>query len=140
VRPPWPRDYVNDGQNAVRVVSSLSGNIDIVSGLWLDDWFASTDSTGSVALLKSALGSTIALVNPASPGSQPPAVTYDPSGNPSSTSQGNSFPFLYQGMEREVTEPYPLYYSGAGGFHNPQIQRGFSLTGAQGTSFARPSA
>jgi hypothetical protein len=48
---------------AVPVWSSMSGKIDILSGLWLDDRFASTDSTGSAALLSDALDSTIGLVN-----------------------------------------------------------------------------
>jgi hypothetical protein len=73
-------------------------------------------------------------VNPASPGSQPPAISYDPSGTRSASGLGDSYPFLYQGMESEVTEPYPFYYGGGGGFYNPQIQRGLSITGAQGTS------
>jgi hypothetical protein len=84
--------------------------------------------------LADASGSTIALVNPASPGSQPPAISYDPSGTRSASGLGDSYPFLYQGMESEVTEPYPFYYGGGGGFYNPQIQRGLSITGAQGTS------
>jgi hypothetical protein len=80
-----------------------------------------------------ASGSTIGLVNPASPASQPTAITYDPSGNPSSTSQGNSFPFLYQGMEHEFIEPSQYDYSGNGAFYSAQLMRGLSMVGAQGT-------
>jgi hypothetical protein len=43
--------------------SSLSGSIGLLSGLWLDDWFASTDSAGSAALPRTVLSSTVALLD-----------------------------------------------------------------------------
>ena len=64
-----------------------------------------------------ASGSTIALVNAASTGS-PPATTYtyDPSGNPTVSGTANDWPFQYQGMEKEFTDPGPYYYTGGGQF------------------------
>ncbi len=59
---------------------------------------------------------------------------YDPSGMPTLSGQSNSYPFLYQGMEHEFLEPNQFYYSGEGQFYSAQIQRGFSIAGAQGTS------
>ncbi|HVA67208.1 MAG TPA: hypothetical protein VNK24_09850, partial [Elusimicrobiota bacterium] len=47
--------------------------------------------------------------------------------------QANSYPFLYQGMEHEFTEPNQFYYGGDGQFYSAQIQRGFSIAGAQNT-------
>jgi len=74
-------------------------------------------------------------VNPASPNSPPPTTfTYDPSGMPTLSGQSNSFPFLYQGMEHEFLEPNQFYYGGNGQFYSAQIQRGFSIAGAQSTS------
>ena len=79
--------------------------------------------------------SAIALVNPASPNSPPPtAFTYDPSGMPTLSGQLNNFPFLYQGMEHKFLEPNQFYYGGDGQFYSAQIQRGFSIAGAQSTS------
>ena len=40
--------------------------------------------------------------------------TYDPAGNPTVSGTANDLPFLYQGGEKEVTDPGPLYYSGGG--------------------------
>jgi hypothetical protein len=84
-----------------------------------------------------ASGSTIALVNAASTGS-PPATTYtyDPSGNPTVSGTANDWPFQYQGMEKEFTDPGPYYYTGGGQFYSAQLVRSPSETGqtsSQGT-------
>ncbi len=77
-----------------------------------------------------ASGSTIALVNAASTGSSPTTTyTYDPSGNPTENPTGNTWPFLYQGLEKEPSDPAPLYYSGGGQFYNPQLVRSLSEQG-----------
>jgi hypothetical protein len=44
----------------------------------------------------------------------------------------NSFPFLYQGLEHEVTDPGQLYFEPSGKTYNPQIQRELSQVGVQG--------
>ena len=41
----------------------------------------------------------------------------------------NSFPFLYQGLEHEVTDPGQLYLEPSGKVYNPQIQRELSQVG-----------
>jgi hypothetical protein len=79
-------------------------------------------------------GSTIALVNSAAPTSPPGATyTYDPSGNVS-INGGNvtSWPFQYQGMEHEITDPANLYFNPSSNVYNPQIQNAVSQVGAQG--------
>ena len=50
----------------------------------------------------------------------------------------NSFPFLYQGLEHEVTDPGQLYFEPSGNVYNPQIQRELSQVGPQGI-FGPPS-
>jgi len=54
--------------------------------------------------------------------------------------QANSYPFLYQGMEQEFTDPATLYYSGDGEFYSAQISRGLSLVGALGSGGAGGAA
>ena len=44
----------------------------------------------------------------------------------------NSFPFQYQGLEHEITDPGNLYFDPSGNVYNPQIQRGLSQAGQQG--------
>ena len=43
----------------------------------------------------------------------------------------NSFPFQYQGLEHEVSDPGNLYFNPSGNVYNPQIQRGLSQVGQQ---------
>jgi len=77
--------------------------------------FSSGGTTTTWVPLIDASGSTIALVNAASPQSTPATTyTYDPAGTPSASGAANDWPFLYQGGEKEVTDPGPLYYSGGG--------------------------
>jgi hypothetical protein len=47
--------------------------------------------------------------------------TYDPSGNPTASGTANDWPFQYQGMEKEFTDPAPYYYTGGGQFYSPQL-------------------
>ena len=90
--------------------------------------------TTSVPLID-ASGSTIALVNAASTQS-PPATTYtyDPAGNPTVSGTANDWPFQYQGMEKEFTDPGPYYYTGGGQFYSAQIMRSPSETGQTSSS------
>jgi hypothetical protein len=80
-------------------------------------------------------GSTIGLVNAAQVDSGPVTTyTYDPSGNPTATGTPNDWPFQYQGMEKEFTDPAPYYYSGSGQFYSPQLVRSLSETGQTSSS------
>jgi YD repeat-containing protein len=86
-------------------------------------------------------GSTIALVNAATPDSGPvTSFVYDPSGGTTAsgaaTTAEQDWPFRYEGMEHEITDPAQVYYSGGGQFYEPAIQRGLSETGATGISGA----
>jgi RHS repeat-associated protein len=128
-------NYVNDGLNAVQIQSSMSGNIDILSGLWLDDWFASADSTGSVALLENALGSTIALVN--SGGSLATQDTYEPFGKTTTSGASTTNLYAFAGREQDASG---LYFMRAR-YYNPLLSRFISsdpigLSGGQANFFA----
>jgi hypothetical protein len=91
--------------------------------------FSSGGTTTTWVPLIDASGSTIALVNAAATGSGPATTyTYDPAGTPSASGAANDWPFLYQGGEKEVSDPGPLYYSGGGQFYSPQLVRSLSET------------
>jgi hypothetical protein len=62
--------------------------------------------------------------------------TYDLSGVSTVSGASNSFPFLYQGLEHEVTDPGQLYFEPSGNVYNPQIQRELSLVDQQGITGA----
>ena len=79
-------------------------------------------------------GSTLGLVNAANPDSGPVTnYAYDPSGNPTWSGAANDWPFQYQGMEKEYTDPGTYYYSGGGQFYSPQLVRSLSETSATST-------
>ncbi len=51
---------------------------------------------------------------------------------PRLTGGGSSWPFLYQGMEHEITDPAPLYFDQGANIYNPMLQRELSQLGQQG--------
>ncbi len=53
-------------------------------------------------------------------------------GVPRLTGAGSSWPFLYQGMEHEITDPAPLYFDQGANVYNPMLQRELSQLGQQG--------
>jgi hypothetical protein len=80
-------------------------------------------------------GSKIGLVNAANPDSGPATTyTYSPSGNPTASGTANDWPFKYQGMEKEFTDPAPYYYNGSGQFYSPQMVRSLSEAGQTSSS------
>jgi hypothetical protein len=77
-------------------------------GAALAGWFTSGGTTSTWVPLIDASGSTLGLVNAASPQSGlVTTYTYDPSGNPTVSGSANEWPFQYQGLEREFTDPAP---------------------------------
>ena len=130
--------FLHDGSTVTGWSDSTTGDywsFLSLAGATLAGSYTASGATTTWAPLLDASGSTIALVNPASPNA-PPATTYiyDPSGVPTLSGQLNNYPFLYQGMEHEFIKPNQFYYSGDGQFYSAQIQRGFSIAGAQGIS------
>jgi hypothetical protein len=53
---------------------------------------------------------------------------------PRLTGAGSSWPFLYQGMEHEITDPAPLYFDHGANVYNPMLQRELSQLGPQGSA------
>jgi hypothetical protein len=77
-------------------------------------------------------GSTLGLVPAASGPST--TYTYDPAGNPSRSGAANDWPFQYNGMEKEFTDPSTYYYTGSGQFYSPQLSRSLSEVGETSSS------
>jgi hypothetical protein len=99
--------------------------------------FTANDTTTTWVPLIDTSGSTIGLVNAANVDSGPVTTyTYDPSGNPTVSGTVNDWPFQYQGMEKEVTDPGTYYYTGSGQFYSPQLVRSLSEVGQTGTQGA----
>ncbi|MGB9380962.1 MAG: hypothetical protein WA571_02245 [Candidatus Binatus sp.] len=92
--------------------------------------YTASGTTTTSAPLFDLDGSTIGLVNAANVDAGPVTnYTYDPSGTPTASGTANDWPFQYQGMEKEFTNPAPYYYSGGGQFYSPQMVRSPSETG-----------
>ncbi len=144
-------NFEHDGSAVLGWTSSSAGSYNFMTvpgGAAVAGSFTSGGTTTSWVPLIDTSGSTIALVNAAS--TQPPAATtytYDPAGTPSVNGTANDWPFQYQGLEKEFTNPAPYYYSGGGQFYSTQLVRPLSETsqtssqggGPSGGSIAAPS-
>jgi YD repeat-containing protein len=124
---------VHDGSSVVGSFDSVAGNTwTFLPGGLAGSLTTSSGTTTWVPLLDKD-GTTIALVNAANVNSGPETTfTYDPSGVSTVSGLANSFPFLYEGLEHEVSDPGQLYFEPSGNVYNPQIQRNLSLIGPQG--------
>jgi hypothetical protein len=115
---------------------SLSYNFLTVpgGGAVAGSYTASGTTTTWVPLID-ASGSTIGLVNAANVDAGPVTTyTYDPSGTASTTGSANDWPFQYNGMEKEFTDPSTYYYAGSGQFYSPQLSRSLSEVGETSSS------
>jgi len=126
---------LHDGSSLIASADSVSG------GTWsfLPGGIAGSFTSGGVTTtwvpLLDTDGSNIGLVSAAQPDSGPATtITYDPSGVASVSGPANSFPFLYQGLEHEVSDPGQLDFEPSGNVYNPQLQRELSQVGPQGLS------
>jgi RHS repeat-associated protein len=112
--------YLYDGLNAVQ---ELDGNTppnptaNLLTGLNIDEYFTRTDSSGTATLLTDALGSTIALTNPA--GGIQTNYTYEPFGKVSVSGTSNANSYQFTGRENDGTG---LYYYRAR-YYSPTLQR-----------------
>ena len=130
---------LHDGSSVIGSFDSVSGN----TWTFLPGGLAGSLTSGGVTKTYVPLldkdGTTIALVNTANVNSPPETTfTYDPFGVSTVSGVANSFPFLYQGLEHEVSDPGQLYFEPSGNVYNPQLQRELSLIGPQGI-FGPPS-
>jgi hypothetical protein len=133
------QDFEYDGSSMIgwnTLGSSPSYNfLTIPGGGALAGSFTSGGTTTTWVPLIDASGSTLGLWNAASPQSGlATTYTYDPSGTPTASGAANEWPFQYQGMEKEFTDPGPYYYSGSGQFYSPQFVRSLSEAGETSSS------
>jgi hypothetical protein len=130
---------IHDGSSVIGSFDSVSGNTWTFLPGGLAGSLTSGGTTKTYVPLLDKDGTTIALVNTANVNSLPETTfTYDPSGVSTVSGVANSFPFLFQGLEHEVTDPGQLYFEPSGNVYNPQLQRELSLIGPQGI-FGPPS-
>jgi RHS repeat-associated protein len=104
--------FLFDGPNAVQELAGSNVTANLLQGGGVDKIFTRTDSAGSRALLRDALGSTVALVDAG--GNVQTDYSYDPFGNTSSSGQSSSNVFQYIGRENEGNGLYFVrarYYS-----------------------------
>jgi hypothetical protein len=129
-------DY--DGSAMIGWSSTAAGSYNFTTtpgGGALAGSFTANDTTTTWVPLIDTSGSTIGLVNAANVDSGPVTTyTYDPSGTPTVSGTTNDWPFQYQGMEKEVTDPGTYYYTGSGQFYSPQLVRSLSEAGQTGSS------
>ncbi len=103
--------FLYDGDNAAQELSGSTVTANLLSGR-IDEFFSRTDSSGSLALLKDVLGSTIGLADAS--GNIATSYTYDPFGNTSPSGAASANVFQYAGRENEGNGLYYLrarYYS-----------------------------
>jgi RHS repeat-associated protein len=111
--------FLYDGLNPVQELNGASppaATANLLTGLGIDQYFARTDSSGTMAFLRDALGSTVALVN--STGSIGTSYTYEPFGN-TTISGSNGNPYQFTGRENDATG---LYFYRAR-YYSPTLQR-----------------
>jgi RHS repeat-associated protein len=97
-----------DGGNAVTA--------NLLTGLGIDEYFARTDSSGTMAFMRDALGSTVGLVGAAS--SIDTGYTYQPFGA-TTVAGSNANPYQFTGRENDGTG---LYFYRAR-YYSPTFQR-----------------
>ncbi len=93
----------------------MSANL--LTGLGIDEYFTRTDSSGTMAFLADALGSTVGLVN--SGGSIGTSYTYQPFGATTVSGATNANPYQFTGRENDATG---LYYYRAR-YYSPGLDR-----------------
>jgi YD repeat-containing protein len=87
-------DFLYDGVNPVQELSGAAV-ASLLTGRGIDEHFVRTDISGASALLTDALGSTVALTDPA--GAVQTQYTYEPFGATSTTGAASANPFQYTG-------------------------------------------
>jgi RHS repeat-associated protein len=110
--------FLYDRLNPVQELSAAGTvSANLLTGLKLDEYFTRSDSSGTMAFLADALGSTVGLVN--SVGALATSYTYEPFGNTSVSGTGNSNPYQFNGRENDGTG---LYFYRAR-YYSPTYQR-----------------
>ncbi len=108
--------FLYDGLNPVQELQSGAPSANMLTGLGIDEYFQRSDASGASSYLTDALGSTLALANPA--GGLATSYTYDPFGTTAVSGSGTN-PFQFTGRENDLNG---LYYLRAR-YYNPALQR-----------------
>jgi len=127
--------YVYDMLNIAQEQYSSGGVADMLPGLNLDENFGRTDASGTSAMLRNGLGSTIGLVNSA--GALGTGYAYGPFGQTTTSGASSTNPLQYTGREADSTGLYNLRAR----YYNPIAQRFISpdpigLNGGQANFYA----
>jgi RHS repeat-associated protein len=112
--------FVYDGWNPVQELNGgnpPSPTANLLTGLNIDEYFTRSDSSGTMAFLADALGSTVGLVN--SGGAINTNYTYQPFGAATVGGTANASPFQFTGRENDGTG---LYFYRAR-YYSPAFQR-----------------
>jgi YD repeat-containing protein len=125
----------SDTMNFLHDGTSLIGFSDSASGLtwsFLPGGLAASltyaGQTINLVPLIDADGTTVVSGLPGAYGSP---YRYDPSGVTNSITGEFAYPFQYQGLEHENTDPAHLYFEPSGNVYDPQIQRELSQVGQE---------
>ncbi len=110
-------DFLYDGPNPVQELSGGTALANTLAGLGVDEYFTRTDSAGTRAFLTDALGSTVALTDPA--GAVQTQYTYEGFGATTTSGPTSTNPFQYTGRENDGTG---LYYYRAR-YYLPSVER-----------------
>ncbi len=108
--------FLYDGANPVQELAGSTPSANLLTG-GTDQYFTRTDSGGARSLLTDALGSTLALTDPA--GTVKTSYTYEPFGKTTTSGTANANTFRYTGREDDATG---LYYYRAR-YYSPSLQR-----------------
>ena len=109
--------FLYDGLNPVQELQSGTPSANLLTGLNVDELFTRSDSSGTMAMLPDALGSTIGLTNSA--GVLATNYTYQPFGTTTLSGTANANPYQFTGRENDGTG---LYYYRAR-YYSPILQR-----------------
>ncbi|MGH2359968.1 MAG: RHS repeat-associated core domain-containing protein, partial [bacterium] len=93
-------DFLYDGVNPTQELSGAAA-ASLLTGLNIDEYFVRTDTSGASTLLTDALGSTVALTDPA--GTVQTQYTYEPFGATTTTGAATGNPIDYTGRESDST-------------------------------------
>jgi RHS repeat-associated protein len=111
----------DSGAGGAGGIAGLAGQnvptANLLTGLGIDEYITQMDSLGTAMLLTDALGSTIALTNPA--GGIQTNYTYEPFGKVSLSGTSNANPYQFTGRENDGTG---LYFYRAR-YYSPTFQR-----------------
>jgi len=108
--------FLYDELNPVQELQAGAPSANLLTGLGIDEYFQRTDASGASSYLTDALGSTLALANPA--GGLATSYTYDPFGN-TAVAGSSTNPFQFTSRENDGTG---LYFNRAR-YYSPSLGR-----------------